>query len=54
MLTIDLVLLILLGGFIVLGFITGLFQTLGSVLGIFFGYFVASRLTKHWAYTFRP
>ncbi|MBU1889995.1 CvpA family protein [Patescibacteria group bacterium] len=39
----DLVLLVLLGGFIALGFMTGLFQTLGSVLGIFVGYFIAAQ-----------
>lgn len=39
----DLILLIFLGGFIVLGFVTGLFQTLGSLLGLIFGYYLASR-----------
>lgn len=42
MATIDLVLLVILGGFIVMGFMTGLFQALGAVVGIVFGYFMAS------------
>ncbi len=40
---IDLILLIFLGGFIVLGFMTGLFQSLGSIIGLGFGYYLASR-----------
>lgn len=40
---IDIILLIFLGGFIVLGFMTGLFQSLGSIIGLGFGYYLASR-----------
>lgn len=40
---IDFILLVFLGGFIVLGFMTGLFQTLGSLFGLVFGYYLASR-----------
>lgn len=46
MATFDLVLLLFLAAFVLLGFFAGLFQTLGSILGAFLGYFAAVRLAE--------
>ncbi|MDP3964909.1 MAG: CvpA family protein [bacterium] len=50
----DLILLIFLGGFIVLGFFTGLFQSAGAIMGLLVGYWFASRYYQSLGDFFEP